>query len=156
MRCGFQTASRPILLTLSRLQVFLTLHGGSGTDDQDFREAIAAGINIVPINTELRVAWRNGLEQGSKQRPDEVAPYKVPPPAVDSVRQVVASRLRQCVCHGPMIERAEHSLRTNSRQRFHNYVRDFLPSPCSYHLLGEFSIYLPCVVLTTLFRARLF
>jgi fructose-bisphosphate aldolase, class II len=38
--------------------VFLTLHGGSGTDDEDFRRAIAAGINIIHINTELRVAWR--------------------------------------------------------------------------------------------------
>ena len=36
----------------------ITLHGGSGTDDEDFRKAIAAGINIVHINTELRVAWR--------------------------------------------------------------------------------------------------
>jgi len=35
---------------------FLTLHGGSGTDDEDLREAIAAGINIVHINIELRVA----------------------------------------------------------------------------------------------------
>jgi fructose-bisphosphate aldolase, class II len=26
--------------------VFLTLHGGSGTDDEDFRNAIAAGINF--------------------------------------------------------------------------------------------------------------
>jgi fructose-bisphosphate aldolase, class II len=30
---------------------FLTLHGGSGTDDHDFQEAIAAGINISHINT---------------------------------------------------------------------------------------------------------
>jgi fructose-bisphosphate aldolase class II len=34
--------------------VFLTLHGGSGTNDDDLRNAIAAGINIVHINTELR------------------------------------------------------------------------------------------------------
>jgi len=33
--------------------VFLTLHGGSGTDDKDLRNAIAAGINIIHINTEL-------------------------------------------------------------------------------------------------------
>lgn len=33
--------------------VFLTLHGGSGTDDQDFRNAIAAGINIIHVNTEV-------------------------------------------------------------------------------------------------------
>src|SRR5262249_49848852 len=46
----------------SAVRVPLTLHGGSGTDDQDLRKAIAAGINIVHINTELRVAWRRGLE----------------------------------------------------------------------------------------------
>src|SRR5262249_38040613 len=44
----------------SGAHVLLTLHGGSGTDDEDLRMAIAAGINIVYINTELRVAWRRG------------------------------------------------------------------------------------------------
>jgi fructose-bisphosphate aldolase class II len=75
-------------------QVFLTLHGGSGTDDEDFRKAIAAGINIVHINTELRVAWRHGLEQGLAKQPDEVVPYKILPSAVDAVKEVVLSRLR--------------------------------------------------------------
>jgi ketose-bisphosphate aldolase len=74
--------------------VFLTLHGGSGTDDQDFRKAIAAGINIMHINTELRVAWRRGLENSLAAKPDEVVPYKILPSVVDSVKQVVASRLR--------------------------------------------------------------
>ena len=73
--------------------IFLTLHGGSGTDDQDFRKAIAAGINIVHINTELRVAWRQGLEQALAQHPDEVVPYKILPPVVDAVKQAAASRL---------------------------------------------------------------
>jgi fructose-bisphosphate aldolase, class II len=73
---------------------FLTLHGGSGTDDENLRRAIAAGINIVHINTELRVAWRRGLEQGLAKQPDEVVPYKILPPAVEAVKQVVLSRLR--------------------------------------------------------------
>jgi fructose-bisphosphate aldolase class II len=73
-------------------QVFLTLHGGSGTNDGDLREAIAAGINIVHINTEVRVAWRSGLEQGLTKNADEVVPYKILPSAVDSVRQVVSAR----------------------------------------------------------------
>jgi fructose-bisphosphate aldolase class II len=73
---------------------FLTLHGGSGTDDDDLRKAIAAGINVVHINTELRVAWRSGLEQGLAKMPDEVVPYKIFPPAVEAVKQVVLSRLR--------------------------------------------------------------
>jgi ketose-bisphosphate aldolase len=75
-------------------QVFLTLHGGSGTNDGDLREAIAAGINIVHINTEVRVAWRSGLEQGLAKNAEEVVPYKILPSAVDSVRQVVSARLR--------------------------------------------------------------
>jgi len=73
---------------------FLTLHGGSGTDDEDLRKAIGAGIDIVHINTELRVAWRRGLEQGLAKQPDEVVPYKILPTAVDLVEQVVSSRLR--------------------------------------------------------------
>ncbi|HKE58192.1 MAG TPA: class II fructose-bisphosphate aldolase, partial [Pyrinomonadaceae bacterium] len=78
----------------SAARVPLTLHGGSGTDDEDFRKAIAAGIDIVHINTELRVAWRRGLEDGLVKQPDEVVPYKVLPLAVESVKQVVRSRLR--------------------------------------------------------------
>jgi fructose-bisphosphate aldolase class II len=74
--------------------VFLTLHGGSGTDDKDLRKAVAAGINIVHINTELRVAWRRGLEEGLAKNPEEVVPYKILPPAVEAVKEVVASRLR--------------------------------------------------------------
>ncbi|HTZ89268.1 MAG TPA: class II fructose-bisphosphate aldolase [Alloacidobacterium sp.] len=71
----------------------LTLHGGSGTDDDDFRRAIAAGINIVHINTELRVAWRRSLEASLAAKPDEVVPYKIFPPVVESIKEVVASRL---------------------------------------------------------------
>lgn len=75
-------------------QVPLTLHGGSGTDDDDFRKAIAAGITIVHINTELRVAWRSSLESSLAARPDEVVPYKILPPVIASVKEVVQSRLK--------------------------------------------------------------
>jgi fructose-bisphosphate aldolase, class II len=75
-------------------RVFLTLHGGSGTDDEDLRKAIGAGINIVHINTELRVAWRRGLENGLAKQPDEVVPYKILPSVVNSVSEVVSSRLK--------------------------------------------------------------
>ena len=78
----------------SAARVPLTLHGGSGTDDEDLRKAIAAGINIVHMNTELRVAWRRGLEEGLLKQPHEVVPYKILPFAVESVKQVTRSRLR--------------------------------------------------------------
>jgi fructose-bisphosphate aldolase class II len=75
-------------------RVLLTLHGGSGTDDEDLRKAIAAGINMVHINTELRVAWRHGLEEALVKQPTEVVPYKILPFAVESVKQVARSRLK--------------------------------------------------------------
>lgn len=74
--------------------VFLTLHGGSGTEDEDFRRAIAAGINIIHINTELRIAWRQSLGESLARDPNEVVPYKILRPVVDSVKQVVSLRLR--------------------------------------------------------------
>jgi fructose-bisphosphate aldolase class II len=74
--------------------IFLTLHGGSGTDDADFRKAITAGINIIHINTELRVAWRQSLEDSLNRQPNEVVPYKILPPIIGSVKEVVVSRLQ--------------------------------------------------------------
>jgi len=74
--------------------IFLTLHGGSGTNDEDFKRAIKAGINIVHINTELRVAWRRGLEASLASRTNEVAPYKILPSVIDAVRTVVRNRLK--------------------------------------------------------------
>ncbi len=73
---------------------FLTLHGGSGTDDADLQGAIAAGVNIIHINTELRVAWRRGLESAFAKQPKEVVPYKLLPAAEESIKQVVLARLR--------------------------------------------------------------
>ena len=78
----------------SAARILITLHGGSGTDDDDLRKAIAAGINIVHINTELRVAWRRGLEESLAKQPHEVVPYKILPVVVEEVKQVTRSRLR--------------------------------------------------------------
>ena len=74
--------------------IFLTLHGGSGTDNEDFLRAIAAGVNVIHINTELRVAWRRSLEDSLASQPTEVVPYKILPPVVESVKQVVISRMK--------------------------------------------------------------
>jgi fructose-bisphosphate aldolase class II len=71
----------------------LTLHGGSGTDDADLRRAIAAGITIVHVSTELRLAWRRGLEAALARSPDEVVPYTLLQPALAGVEVVVRARL---------------------------------------------------------------
>ena len=55
---------------------------------------LAAGINIIHINTELRVAWRESLGEGLTRDANEVVPYKILRPVVDAVKLVVSSRLR--------------------------------------------------------------
>jgi len=72
---------------------FMTLHGGSGTSERDFVAAIKAGMTIVHVNTELRFAWRKGVEEGLHNDPDEVAPYKIMPAAYHRMFEVVKGRL---------------------------------------------------------------
>jgi len=72
----------------------LTLHGGSGTDDGDFRRAILVGTTIIHINTEIRFAWRRGLEAALAESPDEVVPYRIYASALKEMRIVAYDRLR--------------------------------------------------------------
>ncbi len=72
----------------------LVLHGGSGIADVDFTNAIKAGISIIHINTEIRVAYKEALEKYLKENPNEIAPYKFLKPAVDAIEQVVYNRLK--------------------------------------------------------------
>jgi fructose-bisphosphate aldolase, class II len=74
--------------------VLMTLHGGSGTNDGDFQRAIKAGITIVHVNTELRLAWRRGMEEALGASAGEVVPYKILPTVVQRVSEVVEQRLR--------------------------------------------------------------
>src|SRR5262245_27154259 len=73
--------------------LFMTLHGASGTNDDDLRRAIGAGITEIHINTEMRLAWRRGLETAFAKERDQVVPYKLLPAAVDAMKQVVSARL---------------------------------------------------------------
>ncbi len=76
------------------VKIPLVLHGGSGTPEGDFTKAIQAGMSIIHISTELRAAWRAGMEKGLAQNKDEVAPYKLMGQALDEVQRVVYHRLR--------------------------------------------------------------
>ncbi len=72
----------------------LVLHGGSGITDDDFKEAIKAGISIIHINTEIRVAYKEAIEKYLEENPNEVAPYKFLEPAVKAIEEVVYNRLK--------------------------------------------------------------
>jgi ketose-bisphosphate aldolase len=74
-------------------RIFMTLHGGSGTNDVDLREAILSGMTVVHVNTELRVAWRKALEESLSKDKTEVVPYKLLGAPLRAVQSVVRQRL---------------------------------------------------------------
>jgi fructose-bisphosphate aldolase class II len=76
------------------VKIPLVLHGGSGNSADDFADSISAGISIVHINTEIRVAFRDGLKKSLQENPDEVAPYKILKPAMLALEAVVETKLR--------------------------------------------------------------
>lgn len=70
----------------------LVLHGGSGTSDDDFRAAIKAGCAVVHINTEIRAAYRQGIEEGLAASA-EVNPAKYLVGGTETMKRVVRERL---------------------------------------------------------------
>jgi fructose-bisphosphate aldolase class II len=75
------------------VKVPLVLHGASGNSDDEIKAAIKAGISIVHVNTELRVAYRKGLTMSLQENPDEIAPYKYLKGALKEMQEVVEKKL---------------------------------------------------------------
>lgn len=72
----------------------LVLHGASGNSAEDISSAIKAGVAIVHVNTELRLAYRAGLVKSLSDDPEEVAPYKYFKPAKMAMQKVIEEKLR--------------------------------------------------------------
>lgn len=69
----------------------LVLHGGSGISDQNMKDAIEAGISIIHVSTELRVAWKEGIEEALKRR--EATPYTIASEGQKNIENVVEKKL---------------------------------------------------------------
>lgn len=72
----------------------LVLHGGSGLRDEDFVNAIKAGISVVHINSEIRLAYRDAVERAIDANKMEINPGKLLAPAVEAIEQIVEARLK--------------------------------------------------------------
>ena len=71
---------------------YYVLHGASGLSDADVAASIKAGITNIHFNTELRVAYKEGIHQVFHDKPNETTPYKYLAPAVEEVKKVVAQK----------------------------------------------------------------
>lgn len=72
----------------------LVLHGASGVPDDVITEAIAAGIAIINIDTELRLGFTKELRVFLASHPDEVDPRKFLNPAIEGVKQAALKKLK--------------------------------------------------------------
>ena len=71
----------------------LVLHGGSGNSDEDFKNAIESGVVIIHINTEIRLAYKQGLMKSFSEFPEETTPYKLLRPALHAMQSVIEKRM---------------------------------------------------------------
>jgi len=71
---------------------FLSLHGGSGINDSDVKQAVKSNIVKVNVNSELRIAFKLTLQE-SLTTSKEVAFYKLTPPAIKAMQEVVERKI---------------------------------------------------------------
>jgi fructose-bisphosphate aldolase, class II len=75
------------------IDIPLVLHGASGNTDEEVWEAIKAGIRIVHINTELRLAYKEGIKKLIMST-DEAAPYKFMAEGVEAMKKIATAKLK--------------------------------------------------------------
>ena len=73
---------------------FFVLHGGSGTPEDDIKEAIRLGIVKININTELRIAFAGNLRKSLDQNKEEIVPYKFLAKAKEVVGKVAELKIK--------------------------------------------------------------
>ena len=76
----------------------LVLHAASGIADSEIREAIAAGIVNIHINTDLRVAYVNELKKSLEAHVDEAAMYKIDAASARAMKEIVKGKLHLFGC----------------------------------------------------------
>ena len=75
-----------------KTNAFLVLHGGSGISNSQIKKAIKLGIVKINFNTELRIAWKQGLIKALKNQ--EIKPYKILPEVQKNIQEKVEKKLK--------------------------------------------------------------
>lgn len=77
------------------VKIPLVLHGASGVDSETIALAIKAGIGIVNIDTELRLAFVRALRATLETYPEEIDPRRILQPVIQAVKETAMSKIRQ-------------------------------------------------------------
>lgn len=71
----------------------ISLHGGSDTPLDYFKKAAEIGVSKVNINSDLRFAYRTGLEKILADNPDQYAVVKIIGPVIDAIQAVAEEKI---------------------------------------------------------------
>lgn len=100
---GMEPSGQSPHINLQRLQEikdktgdssFLVLHGGSGTPKEDIVKAIELGAVKININTELRLAFANGIKKSFTENPEDIVPYRFLLSSIINVQRIVEEKIK--------------------------------------------------------------
>lgn len=77
-----------------RVDVPLVLHGSSGVPDESLRKAIPLGIAKINIDTDVRIAFADGVKESLKENPDEIDPRKILGPAREQMKARIIEKMK--------------------------------------------------------------
>mgnify|MGYP001615915593 FL=1 len=74
--------------------IYLVLHGASGLSETDLKNSINAGISMIHINTEIRIAFTETLKGTIEKMPEETTPYKILAPSIEAMKKIIEEKLK--------------------------------------------------------------
>lgn len=75
------------------LRVPLVLHGSSGVPEEALKKAISLGIAKINIDTDLRIAFADGVKNFIKENPDNIDPRKILGPAKSMMKEKIMEKM---------------------------------------------------------------
>lgn len=82
------------------LNMPIVLHGASGVPEDAIKKAVARGINKINIDTDVRVAFTDGVKAVFASKPEEFDPRKICGPAREDMKKVVKAKMQLFGCSG--------------------------------------------------------
>jgi ketose-bisphosphate aldolase len=74
--------------------IFLVLHGGSGTSEDNLKQATKAGIVKININTDLRNVYTKALRTELQKNKEQIVPYKYLKEPINKLRKTVEYKIQ--------------------------------------------------------------
>lgn len=82
-----------IKLIRDMIKIPLVLHGSSGVPEESLKKAITLGVCKINIDTDIRIAFANGVKDFLKNNPNEFDPRKILGPAKAQMKEVIKEKM---------------------------------------------------------------